>query len=162
MWVFHSRKMNTRINNLHFRALRIIYLDEKSSFDELLRKDASVIIHHRNLQCLAIEMYKDNRGIAPAFMNDIFPKCEYIYTENLSSNTCSHSNFYNPSGLPRSVNYGSETIRTFGPKVWQMIRSNFKGSPSLSVFKNKIKNWIPHNCPCRLCKWYVPQVGYLR
>ena len=113
--MFHSRKMNIRINNLHFRALRIVYLDEKSSFDELLRKDASVTIHHRNLQCLAIEMYKVNRAIAPAFMNDIFRKCETVCTENVSANTRLHSTFYNPSN-PKSVNNGFETLRNFWSK----------------------------------------------
>ena len=54
VWMFHSRRINTRINNFDFRALRIVYLE--SSFEELLRKDSSVTIHHRNLQLLAIEI----------------------------------------------------------------------------------------------------------
>ena len=161
VWMFHSRRINTRINKLHFRAPRIVYLDDKSSFEELLRKDSSVTIHHRNLQLLAIEMYKVSRGIGPVFMNDIFPKCENMCTDNVSANTRSHSNFYN-SYNPRSVNYGLNTLRSFGPKVWQMIPNHIKESLSLSVFKNKIKKWMPHNCPCRLCKCYVPQLGYLQ
>ena len=28
VWVCHSRQINTKINNLHYRALRIIYIDE--------------------------------------------------------------------------------------------------------------------------------------
>ena len=74
-------------------------------------------------------------------MNDIFPKCENICTDNVSANTRSHSNFYNSSN-PRSVNYGLNTLRSFGPKVWQMIQNHIKESLSLSVFKNKIKKWI--------------------
>ena len=151
VWMFHSRRINIRINNLHFRALRIVCLDKESSFEEHLRKDSSVTIHHRNLQLLAIEMYKSSRGIRPVFMNDIFPKCENICTDNVSANTHSHSNFYNSSN-PRSVNYGLNTLRSFGPKVWQMIPNHIKESLSLSVFKNKIKKWIPYNCHCRLCK----------
>ena len=56
--MFHNRKINNRINNLHCRALHITYLDETSSFEDLLRKDGSVAIHHRNLQFLATEMFK--------------------------------------------------------------------------------------------------------
>ena len=72
--MFHSRKLNTKINNLHYRALRMVYRDETSSFNELLAKDGAVTIHHRNLQFLAIEMYKPFKGMSTAFLSDIFEK----------------------------------------------------------------------------------------
>ena len=50
--MFHSRKMNTKINGLHYRALRIVYQDETSTIEELLYKDGSITIHHKNLQLL--------------------------------------------------------------------------------------------------------------
>ena len=58
VWMFHSRKLNNRINYIHERALRLVYKDYTSSFDELLLKDNSFGIHHRNLQKLAIENCK--------------------------------------------------------------------------------------------------------
>ena len=39
VWMFHSRKMNNKINRLHERALRIAYKDYTSSFVSLLEKD---------------------------------------------------------------------------------------------------------------------------
>ena len=56
IWMFHSRALNNKINSIHERALRITYNDSKSTFEELLSKDNSVSIHHRNLQVLATEM----------------------------------------------------------------------------------------------------------
>ena len=50
VWMFHSRKLNNRINTLHERALRIVYQDRISSFDELLSKDGSFTIHERNIR----------------------------------------------------------------------------------------------------------------
>ena len=58
--MFHSRTLNSKINKLQERALRIVFNDITSSFDQLLEKDNSVRIHIRNLQYLAIEMYKIN------------------------------------------------------------------------------------------------------
>ena len=49
VWIFHSRKPNERFNHIHERALRIVYKDFKSSFQELLIEDKSVNIHRRNL-----------------------------------------------------------------------------------------------------------------
>ena len=50
LWMFHSRKLNNKINKLHERALRIVYKDDYSTFNDLLAKDGSCTIHHHNLQ----------------------------------------------------------------------------------------------------------------
>ena len=34
VWMFHSRRTNNKINRLHERALRIVYDDDVSAFDE--------------------------------------------------------------------------------------------------------------------------------
>ena len=58
IWMFHSRALNNKINSIHERALRITYNDRTSTFEELLNKDNSASIHHRNLQLLVTELYK--------------------------------------------------------------------------------------------------------
>ena len=62
-WMMHSRKLNNKINRLHQRCLRVTYNDVLSSFEELLERDNSVSVHNRNVQCLAIELYKAFNGI---------------------------------------------------------------------------------------------------
>ena len=58
VWMFHSRRTNNKINRLHERALRIVYDDDVSTFDQLLAMDKSFCIHHQNIQRLLIEIYK--------------------------------------------------------------------------------------------------------
>ena len=58
VWMCYGRALNNKINRLHERCLRLIYNDKQLTFEELLEKDDSVSIHIRNLQTLAIEMYK--------------------------------------------------------------------------------------------------------
>ena len=64
IWMFNSRKLNSRINHIHERALRLVYKDYTNSFDELLPKDNSFRIHHRNLQKLTLEIFKVKLGLA--------------------------------------------------------------------------------------------------
>ena len=87
VWMCHSRRMNNKINNLHYRALRIIYRVGHSTFDELLSRENSVTIYHRNIRTLAVEMYKIQLGLSPDFMNDIFPKRELCKIESVVGNT---------------------------------------------------------------------------
>ena len=55
VWMFHSKKLQNRLDKLHERALRVAYKDDISSFEDLLKKDNSF---DRNLQKLAVLMYQ--------------------------------------------------------------------------------------------------------
>ena len=72
IWMFQSRRLNNKINNVHEKALRIIYSDYKSTFQELVDKDVSFSVHHRNIQTLAIEIYKHIYGLSPATVGEVF------------------------------------------------------------------------------------------
>ena len=68
----HSRENNKKINRLLERCLRTIYKDKQSSFNELLEKDGSVSLNKRNLQVLAIEVYKISNGLSAPLMKIYF------------------------------------------------------------------------------------------
>ena len=55
IWMLHSRRTNNKINRLQERALRIVYDDDVSTFDQLLAMGKSFCIHHQNIQRLLIE-----------------------------------------------------------------------------------------------------------
>ena len=57
IWMFHSRIMNNKINQIDERALRLVYSDYSSNFDELLKQDGSFSIHDRNIQTLTVKIY---------------------------------------------------------------------------------------------------------
>ena len=69
-WMCHSRKLNMEINKVHKQALRIVYCDYKSSFQEFPQKDNSVTIQ-KNLQYLEIEICKVKMGQSPLIMTEV-------------------------------------------------------------------------------------------
>ena len=151
--MFHSRTLNNRINRLHERALRLVYRDSKLSFEELLEMDKSFTIHHRNLQKLATEMFKVKNNLSPIFMKSVFTDT---------------SNSYNLRNKPefktcnvRTVSYGTETLTFRGPKTWSLVPMEIKNLKSLSEFKAKIKHWKPEGCTCRICRFYVANLGFI-
>ena len=153
-WMFHSRKLNNKIIKLHERCLRIIYNDSSSTFERLLTKDSSVSIHDRNLQVLAAEMFKVYKEERPVILQDVF-----------TLNSQPEYNFRNKTHFAtrpiRTVYYGGNSLRYLGPNLWELIPSDIKDIDSVEVFKNGIKNWITDNYPCRLCKTYIHQVGFI-
>ena len=86
IWVLHSRKLNNRINYMHERALRLVYKDDLSSFNELLGIDNSVSIHHRNLQALAIKIFKLKNGYSHDILQEIFELREPPYNLRTKEN----------------------------------------------------------------------------
>ena len=111
-------------------------------------------IHTRNLQYLAIEIFKVKTGISPTIMTEIFKFCDNA-THNLRSGQVLERNHN------RTNNFDVESISTLGAKIWALFPENLRQSTSLNRFKQSIKNWNPSDCPCRLCKIYVQNVGFI-
>ena len=114
IWMCHSRTLNNKINRIHERALRIVYNDYKSNFKELLERDHSFTIHERNIQYLAIEAYRIKNGLSPVIMNDVFQFAKDSAYGFRSGNHLQRTNI-------QTVNFGSESIKTLGSKLWDLI-----------------------------------------
>ena len=142
--MFHSRMMTSKIKRIHERVLRLVYSDHVSFFDELLKKDLSFSIHHRNIQSLAIEPCKFFHGFSPSIMKDVFR-----LNTNIPYSLRSRSELYSRNS--KTVKYGTEIISYFAPKVGSLVPNAIESSKLLDVFKSKIRQWEP-DCPCRLCK----------
>ena len=153
IWMFCSRTLNNRIYKLQERALRILYRDDISSFEDLLVKDNSITAHERNTKLLASEMYKVKTDILPNALGEFITKRDLRY------------NFRNPSAFTRdkanTTYYGTESISILGPKIWDIIPSEIENVETLDPFKANIKNWKVENCSCRLCKTFIWGVGFV-
>ena len=56
---------------------------------------------------------------------------------------------------------GLETTSYRASQLWKLVPTEIKDTPSLSIFKEKIKSWYCDGCPCRLCKTYIASVGFV-
>ena len=133
--MLRSRTLNNKINHIHERALRTVY-SVNLSFYELLDKDGSFTIHQRNVQSLAIEIYKYLHGLSPAILSEVFKVNEIIPYDLRMRNELYARN-------PKTVIYGTETIFIFlVSKICALIpqnicHKNIIDSSSLPCFKKK-------------------------
>ena len=62
---------------------------------------------------------------------------------------------------PRSVRFGMDAIGFCDVQVWQKVPIAIRDSPSLEIFKAKVKLWSCDYCTCNLCKRFIANVGYM-
>ena len=109
-------------------------------------------MHHRNLQALATEMF-NYRVLSPDIVRQIFVPKISLY--NLRrNNSFERRQVY-------SVYRSTESLPFLGPKIWHLVPLEIKQLQRLEVFKFKINKWILFECPCRLCRTYIQQVGFV-
>ena len=152
IWMFHDRGVNSKINHIHERALRIAYQDFTSSFAELLINDISVSIHQQNLQLLVTEIYQTKMNINPSFMKEIFVEREIHYNLRVMNSVYARK--------PRTTAYGLETISFLGKNLWRDLPLLIMKSQPVKHVKKHIKVWN-FICNCRLCKSFVVNLGYI-
>ena len=141
--MLHSRALNNSINNIHEKALRLTYKDNKSSFKQLLEKDHSVTVHHKNLQVLVTEIFKVKNNLAPDIMKDVLELKEHPYNLRSKSNHLTRQNV-------KTTYYGVLPIKHLAPQIWKLVPQSKKPSPANM-----------ETCPCRLCKTYIAQLGFI-
>ena len=129
--MFHSRHLNSKINRIHERALRIAYKDYDSSFNTLLEKYDSVNIHVKHLRNLMIEIFKTKGNINPPFMWEIF--CERHAVYNLRNN-----NEFMVSKVMTTC-YGSEIKKYRGQRLWLSLPQHIRNAQSINEFNRKLK-----------------------
>ena len=77
--MFHGRIVNKNINHFHERVLGIVYKDYISSFEDLLNRNKSVAIPHRNIQSLVIDLFKVKQNFSNSMLFSIFQTRSITY-----------------------------------------------------------------------------------
>ena len=98
-----------------------MYKNDECTSEELLEKDNSLTIHHRNLQLLATKMYKMKNNLSPDIMKQIF----------LEQNSGYH--------LRKEKLWETSNIQT---AQWGSETRSFRGTMTRDLIPNKLKN--PH------------------
>ena len=92
-------------------------------------------------------------GLSPPIMNDILTLDENASYNLRSGVTVTRRDI-------RTNKFGFETITTIGAVLWRNLPNDIN-SDSLNIFKQRIKQWAPDNCPCKICRNFIKNLGYI-
>ena len=104
IWMFSSRRSNNFISWIHERSLSAAHIDTRSAFQELLQRNRSVSIRHKNIQTLIIKVLKVVSNICPPIMKTFFDFRENRYSVRKFQEIRQEK--------VRTVRYGLETLFT--------------------------------------------------
>ena len=131
VWHFCSAKNLHKMKRIQKRALRFIYSDHSSSYNELLEKYGAGTFELNRLRVMCTEIYKILNGIAPSYMQSLFVLNQSRYSSRRPLDL----------HLPRvnQTTYGLNSFRYEGAKLWNSLPDDIKSSENLITFKPLIK-----------------------
>ena len=144
--MFYNAISLNKIENLQKRALRFLYNNYQLTYEELLDKANSSTMNVKRLRFLCVEIYNTNNNLNPSFIKQISELRET--NRNVPEKYRLNLNIPNYN----QVTFGKESLRIFGPKIWNSLPYHIKSSTNLETFKTVIKNWDGVNCKCVICK----------
>ena len=118
------------------RALRIVYNNDISNFDQLLAMGKSFLIYHQNMQRLSIKIYKPLHDISGNRLKELFVKRE-----------SSISLLSKPELVISSVNSllkGKKSLRYFGSIICNTLPLEIREDHSTSSFVRNV--YVPYLC----------------
>ena len=138
-WVFCGKANLNKLEKLQERALRFVFRDTTSSYENLLTRDFLHLSVYR-IRCLGIEVYKCFNGLNPNYLNNLFKQPSLKY-ELRDSHRLEQPKF-------NTFTYGLRSFRYYGSKLWNVLPFSVKNTKEMHVFKKNITEWC-HSTQCR-------------
>ena len=145
VWMFCSKTLQNKINQIQKRALRIVYNEPNLNLDKLVELDKSTTIHIKNTITLIPEVYKTTSGENPIFMDKIFSQKKQYYNLRIT----------NLQSFPNVIGskYGTNTFGFRATHLCNQVPDSIKNESNAKCFKAKLtRNWQAIKCTCTSCK----------
>ena len=139
VWYFSSCESTRKIKNIQKRCLRIILNAYESDYETLLCNSNNPTMELNRLRTLVVEIFKTLNEINPPYMKDIF-----TFKEN--AKVRQNDNIVKRLTTSR---FGTQSLRSLGPKIWNNLPSNIKSETSILKFENLLKLGLDQSANAR-------------
>ena len=143
VWHFCSSESMKKLERIQERAFRLLVNDHESDYDQLLTKVNKPTLEIRRLKFLATEIFKTINNLNSPYMKEIFEL--NTRRDNADNKLIVQSQ--------HSMKYGSYTLRSLGPSIWNKLPVDIRNCNSLLNFRELLKSWSGPKCHCNSCKF---------
>ena len=133
VWMMCSKGNLTKLEKLQCRALRFVYCDYLSSYDELLTRSRQLSLSIQLMQNLAVEVYKCMNGSAPAYL------CSLFDLQNHKYNCRGHKSLKQKKF--KTIKHGYQSFTYMGSKLWNALPNEARKSADVNTFKKAINDF---------------------
>ena len=142
-WHFCTEKNSKKIEKVQERALRFVYEDYNSSYDNLLKKAKVPSLQIRIMRTMALETFK--------IMNTLSPSCLHSLVHLRNSKYYFRYNILDITQV-RTSRYGKKTFKFAAATLWNSLPDHSRTENSFSQFKSLMQSWNGTKYCCSACR----------
>ena len=144
----HCGATNTKnLEKLQLRALRFVFRDYSSSYDELLQRASLPTLELSRIRMIALEVFKIKNDMSPSYINGtegMFKPPTNTYNLRSRNSATIHHN--------STTRHGLYSFRHYGAKIWNQLPGHLRTTTDFNIFKNFINTWDGPPCGCNSCR----------
>ena len=139
VWHFCGIMNNSKIEKIQERALRIVFSDYSSDYQDLINRFGTDTMLQSRLKKIVLETFKSIKGINPQYIQNILKYKEQPYS------------LRNPTPLiqikKKTTKYGLRSYEYLSSKLWNTLPNHMKNIEDIDIdlFKLSLKNWSGPN-----------------
>jgi hypothetical protein len=144
VWHFCSKTNCKKLEKLNMRALRFVYKDFTSSYEDLLRKHGHSSLGLQRLRFIAIETFKILNDMAPDYLNEL------VEVKTSQYDTRKQKTVHVPR--VKTARYGTNSFRSLAATTWNRLPNHIRATENFNTFKDLISKWSGDPCRCAMCR----------
>jgi hypothetical protein len=132
-----------KLEKIQERALRFVFNDYISSYNDLLRKASKPSVTKFIIKSTVEQVFKIQNDLAKPIQSSFF----------VNPNSAYDMRNENRLKLPKynTVKYGKHSLRYMGPYLWNKTPTAMQNCDSLKEFKDILNEWEGPKCNCGYC-----------
>jgi hypothetical protein len=139
---FSSKYFREKMENIVYRGLKFVYNDYSSLYADLLYRAKMCPLELMREKNVIIDIYKCINGIGSLYMKELFR----LQKEDSRRGPT----LQQPRA--RTAKYGTHSLKTLGPRLWNNLPKDTKISGSVNILKSKLEKYTGYPCRCAQCK----------
>ena len=143
VWHFSSKRKIKMMEKIQERALRFVYNDFNSDYNDLLTRINKDSLHCQRLKAILVFVYKCVHNLGPVYLNSLFEikQCKYML----------RNDFLICQPKMNTITHGINSLLYHGSKMWNVLPMYIKNATTLKRFKSHMKLYKQKLCQCTHC-----------
>jgi hypothetical protein len=143
VWHFCGNGNIHKMEKIHERALRFVFEDYVSEYNDLLRRNGESTLYLKRVRIMAQEVYKAIHNQSPKYTQELLRERNTRYSDRRPLD------LYIPRVKQQKFGYRSYTFEA--PSVWNSLPLDIRKAENFQQFKKLINSWTGPSCRCNFC-----------